>query len=110
MRATFDGQPYRGSVQRMGGRPIIAPREIRARIARSIGDEVEVTLEFDREVRRVVVPGDLAAALAGDPVARSAFEARSYSHQREHVGYVDEAKEPETRARRISATLEILCG
>jgi uncharacterized protein YdeI (YjbR/CyaY-like superfamily) len=46
---------------------------------------------------------DLAAALASD---RERLDALSYSHRREYVEWVEEAKRPETRARRIAETVE----
>ena len=55
----------------------------------------------------VTVPDDLAAALAGDDGdATAAFAAMSYTHQREYVEWIDEAKRPATRARRVAGTVE----
>ena len=54
------------------------------------------------------VPADLAAALAADPVARERWERLPPSHRREHVLAIEEAKKPETRARRIAKALEML--
>jgi uncharacterized protein YdeI (YjbR/CyaY-like superfamily) len=54
------------------------------------------------------VPADLAAALEGDAEAARAFEALSYSHRRQYVTWVDEAKRDETRRRRIARTIEML--
>ena len=47
-----------------------------------------------------------AAALKGDAVASSAFDTLSFTHQREYVEWVEEARRPETRARRVVATVE----
>jgi uncharacterized protein YdeI (YjbR/CyaY-like superfamily) len=69
------------------------------------GDRVDVTMELDTEPRRVTLPADLRAALAADPTAKSAFAKLSYTHKREYVEWVEEAKRPETRARRIIATV-----
>ncbi|MDR0812813.1 MAG: DUF1905 domain-containing protein [Oscillospiraceae bacterium] len=46
VRATFDGEPYDGSLVRMGtpGHIIGLRKDIRAKIARSPGDTVHVTL------------------------------------------------------------------
>ena len=54
----------------------------------------------------VKVPADLRAALKGDEAASKAFAKLSYSHRREYVDWVEEAKRPETRARRIAAKVE----
>jgi uncharacterized protein YdeI (YjbR/CyaY-like superfamily) len=54
------------------------------------------------------VPPDLAAALEGCPPAGSAFAALPPSHKIEYLRWIDEARRPETRARRIASTLERL--
>ena len=53
-------------------------------------------------------PPDLAAALAGDPEARAAFDGLSFTHQREYADWVTEAKREATRARRVSQTVQML--
>lgn len=57
-----------------------------------------------------VMPPDLLAALASVPAAKARFDALPPSHRREHLAYINEAKKPETRARRIATTLEMLAG
>lgn len=59
---------------------------------------------------KVTVPDDFAAALRQDDTARERFEKLPPSHQREHVLAIEEAKKPETRARRIEKALEMLRG
>ena len=49
----------------------------------------------------LVVPGDLAAALAGRPGARELFEASSVSVRRSALAWVYQAKRPATRAARV---------
>ena len=56
------------------------------------------------------IPVELATALAASPAARKVFDALSYSHRREHVLYVAEAKKAETRERRAATTIEALTG
>lgn len=56
----------------------------------------------------LVVPKDLAAALKTHRRAREAFEAFSPSHRREYIEWIDGAKRPETRARRLATTVEQL--
>ncbi|MCA9489903.1 MAG: YdeI/OmpD-associated family protein [Myxococcales bacterium] len=53
-------------------------------------------------------PADLAEAIAERPAAAARWAALPPSHRREHVRYVDEAKKPETRARRIAKTVDSL--
>jgi len=53
-------------------------------------------------------PADLAAALKTHAKARATFDAFPPSHKREYVEWITEAKQPETRARRLATTLEWL--
>lgn len=110
VQATIDGQPYRGSLVRMGGECHVLGvlREIRERIGKQPGDVVEVTIVEDTSPRTVGVPPDLAAALAAAPSAKAAFDRLSYSHQCGHVRRIEEAKRAETRAARIARTVEQL--
>ena len=64
----------------------------------------------DQPPRNVEVPPDFAAALRGNAAAAKAFEKLSYSHKREHVSAIEEAKKPETRRRRIEKAVEMLLG
>jgi uncharacterized protein YdeI (YjbR/CyaY-like superfamily) len=50
------------------------------------------------------VPADFAAALRESGLTK-AFDALSYTHRKEHVRAIEEAKKPETRARRIEAAI-----
>jgi hypothetical protein len=108
VHATFDGIEYRVSVASMGGEKVLGVlKTIREQLGKGPGDDVVVTLARDDAPRTVTVPDDLAAALeAAD--RRAAFDALSYSHQREYVEWVDEAKRADTRARRIAQTVEQL--
>jgi hypothetical protein len=106
VRARFNGIDYRGSVVTMGDLKVLGVlKAIRKQLAKAPGDELTVELERDDEERRVEVPGDLAAGLwqAGE---REAFDRLSFSHRREYVAWIDEAKKSETRARRIAQTVQ----
>lgn len=56
----------------------------------------------------IALPADALAALDAVPGLRAAFERLSYTHQREHVEAILEAKKPETRARRIAKMITML--
>ena len=56
----------------------------------------------------VVVPIELKRALATSPKAKAEFEKFPPSHQREVIGYIIEAKKPETRERRAAKTVVML--
>jgi hypothetical protein len=108
VRAAFDGVAYQGSIASMGGCMALGMlKSIRAELGKGDGDAVTVTVERDAGERVVEVPEDLAAALA-EARLREAFDRLSYSHRREHVNAINDAKKPETRQRRISKALEML--
>ena len=106
VRVTVGGHTFRSTVAVYGDDfylPLNAANREAAGVA--AGDAVDVTIELDEEPRVVEVPDDLAAALAADSGrARRRSIGLSYSHQREYVEWIDEAKRAETRARRIAGT------
>jgi hypothetical protein len=108
--ATIDGEPYRGSLVRMGTphHMLLVLKEIREKIGKSIGDDVAVALEEDLEERIVEVPMDLQQALETEPAAQAYFNNLSYTHQREYVQWVADAKRELTRQARIIRTIEML--
>ena len=107
--ASFDGIPYTGSIVRMGGITCLGVlKSIRSELGKGPGDSVEVEVERDDSERKVEVPAELEAELRLAPGARAAFDRLSYSHQREHVNHINEAKRAETRVRRAKRTVEAL--
>jgi len=110
VKATIDGEAYRGTLVWMGEPCHILGvlKEIREKIGKTFGDEVEVTLEEDTEPRVVEVPPDFQQALDRDPVAKAAFQKMPYTHQREYVCAILEAKREETRRSRIAKSIEML--
>ena len=65
-------------------------------------------VEPDIEPRRVEIPVELHKALQSDQEAKTRFEKLSYTHQREYVEWIREAKREETRQKRIAKTIEKL--
>lgn len=110
IKASIGGEPYRGTLVRMGTphHMLIVLKEIREKIGKSIGDEVTVEIEEDLELRQVKVPVDLRDALAAEPAAQDFFNKLSFTHQKEYVQWIEEAKRQETRQARIQRTVEML--
>jgi bifunctional DNA-binding transcriptional regulator/antitoxin component of YhaV-PrlF toxin-antitoxin module len=109
VRVTINGYTYRSTVAVYSGDyflPVAA--EVRERAGVAAGDEVEVEVELDTAPREVAVPADLAAALAADADAKRFFDGLSYSNRRRHVLLVEDAKNPETRRRRIEKAVAML--
>ncbi|MBL8931429.1 MAG: DUF1905 domain-containing protein [Kineosporiaceae bacterium] len=104
---TVNGCAIALRLARMGGEPLIGfSKAARAQAGVEIGDEVDVEIVADTAPRVVEVPPDLEAALAADPEAAVAFEALAYSHRKEYVRWVSEAKREQTRADRIAQTVD----
>jgi hypothetical protein len=107
--ATVNGYTWRTSVARMGGEFLVGlNREVREGAGVKAGDDVEVALELDTAPRDVEVPPDLAAALAADPQAKTAFDGMAFTHRKEYARWVAEAKRDETRQRRVQQALEMI--
>jgi hypothetical protein len=101
---TVNGYTYRTTAVRMGGRflvPLAAENREAAGVA--AGDDVTVEIALDTSPREVDLPADLAAAM--DDAVRATYEGLSYTHRKEWVRWVEEAKKPETRASRIEKTV-----
>lgn len=105
---TLKGYTYRSTVSVMGGKFMLPLAKVHREAAGVTGgDKVDVTLELDTAPREVEVPKDLAAALkkAG---ARAAFDKLAFTHRKEHVRTIEEAKAAETRARRIEKAVAMV--
>ncbi len=109
--ATFDGVPYRGSIVRMGGGAVLGVQKaVMAEAGVSVGDTLTVVVRNDDAPREVEIPDELAEAFRENEVARRSFDGLSYSHRREYVRHITEARKPETRAKRVERTIEMLVG
>ncbi|GAB2846795.1 YdeI/OmpD-associated family protein [Hymenobacter ruber] len=110
VHVTFDGYPYQGSAVPLGDghHALLILKQIRKAIDKTIGDTVRVTMRHDTAVRKMEAPADLAEQLAANPKAAAYFDKLAYTHQREFVRWLEGAKRPETRARRLAETVEML--
>ena len=82
---------------------------MRAAAGVDVGDTVSFEL-WSTAHANVSVPEDLEDALDEMDGAREAFEAMSPSHRRELIRYVDDARTPSTRERRIGRTIDHALG
>lgn len=106
---TVDGFTYRSSIARMGDRYMVGMSiERRDAAGVTVGDTYEIEVELDSAPREVELPDDLAAALDGAPAAKEFWQTLSYSKQQWHVLQVTGAKKPETRAKRVAASVAML--
>ena len=110
VKATIDGEPYRGSLVRMGtpDHMLLVLKDIREKIGKTFGDEISIELEEDLEPRKVEIPPDLQQALVANPNEEAYFNGLAYSHRKEYVWWINEAKRDQTRQERIRRTIEML--
>lgn len=111
VRVTVAGYTYRTTVARRHGEfkvPVSA--DVRERAGVAAGDKVRVEIELDTAPREVVVPAELADALAEHPTAKAAFEKLSYANRQRYVLAIEGAKTAETRQRRIAKALDELAA
>ncbi len=62
----------------------------------------------DRVSKTVIPPEDLQKALNENPDAAAFFEELAFSHKREYIAWLFDAKKHETRDRRVKRTIELL--
>ncbi|WP_370899838.1 DUF1905 domain-containing protein [Chryseobacterium gossypii] len=114
IKAIFDGKAdYRGSLARMGSDCHILglTQEVRKKLGKTFGDEVSVSLIEDKEERVVEIADDIASTFDENPQAKELFEKMSYTHKKEYIRWIEEAKKPETREnRKIKMIRMILDG
>jgi uncharacterized protein YdeI (YjbR/CyaY-like superfamily) len=55
--------------------------------------------------RELAIPTELAAALKKNKKASATFEGFSYSHKKEYVEWISEAKREETKSQRLATTI-----
>lgn len=108
VHATFDDYNYRGALAPMEkGRHFLGIRkDIRKAINKEPGDFICVTIKEDNEPRVVEVPNDFRKALDDNPAAAAIFDEMGFTHKKEYVNAILEAKKPETRERRILKAIE----
>ena len=109
VRAEVNGATYRGSIVRMGGKYMLGiPKAFREAAGIKAGDNIVVTLQPDTEERTVTLPDELARELKKNKKLQSVWDSLSYTIRKENARSIDEAKQPETKARRLEKTLAML--
>lgn len=110
VKAWFNGFLYRGSLVKMGFKChwIGLNKEVRNAIGKTMGDKIHIVIEEDRDERAVTVPPELSVAFEAHPQAKLIFDKVSYTHKKEYVQYLTEAKKEETREKRLAKIINML--
>lgn len=86
---------------------ILLRKDVEAELGKRPGEKVEVVVELDDKPREVKVPVDVKKALQAAGLWEQ-FEKLAYSHRKEYVIWIEDAKKPETRTNRIHKMIEML--
>ena len=111
IKVKFDGKvEYRGSLANMGQgcHTLGLTQAIRKNLGKSFGDTVSVELWEDKEERIVEVPEDIQKIFNENPAALELYNKMSYTHRKEYMRWISEAKKPETRENRKIKMIEMI--
>lgn len=111
IKAVFDDKvEYRGSLAKMKSECHILDltQEIRKQLGKSFGDEVFVSLTEDKEERVVEIAEDIVLLFNENPDAKVLFDKMSYTHRKEYIRWIEEAKKPETRENRKLKMIQMI--
>jgi hypothetical protein len=111
VRVTLRKHTFRTTVGTVDGlAKISVSAVVRAEAGVAAGDELDVDIALDDQPREVSLPADLAGALDADPGARAFYDGLSYSKRNAYVVWVESAKKPETRERRVAEAAALLAA
>ena len=104
---TINGYAFRSSIFPVGdGTHYMAlNKSIRESAHVAAGDRVKIVMETDTTPRTVTLPTDLKRALSKSKAARTRFDKLSYTNRKEYAQWIEGAKRPETRARRLEQVM-----
>jgi hypothetical protein len=108
--ARLDGFLYRGSLVKMGGdcHWLGITQETRKAIGKNPGDMVHIIIEEDIEERVVDIPEDFRKLMKKEPGLLDYFNSLSFTHRKEYVRWIVEAKKEETSNNRLGKAIEML--
>ena len=109
VKGTINGFPFRSSLMNMGeGHMMVVNAQLRAGAQCEAGDTVIVLMELDENKRTVKLPGYLKKVIQSDAKTREFWPKLSFTHQKEYVREIEDAKRLETRENRIVAMMDAL--
>jgi len=109
VRGTINGYPFRSSLCNMGsGHMMVVNKQMREGGKCKAGDLVEVVLQRDRDERVVEVPSEIKKVIASNKTAEKTWESLSFTHQKEWLRAIGEAKREETKQARIKKMMDAL--
>ena len=106
IKATIDGEPYRGTMVKHGTpfHFVLVLKAIREKIKKNVGDTVTIWLIEDKEERVVDVPEAFKKLLKKHKL-ETQFDKMAYTHKKEWVLWINGAKKEETRLNRMEKAI-----
>jgi hypothetical protein len=109
VRGTINGFPFRSALSNMGeGHCMPVNKTLREGGKCKAGDIVEIVMERDDETRVVAPPPLLKKELAKSKRAQVNWDKMSFTNKKEIARSITEAKQEETRRRRLAKAMDIL--
>lgn len=101
---------YRGSLAKMKSNCHLLglTQEVRKQLGKTFGDKVTVKLWEDQEERIVEIPEDVLEVFEKNKDAFEMYQKMSYTHRKEYMRWITEAKKPETRENRKVKLIEMI--
>ena len=108
VKVRINGAEHRSTIIRMGGKYVLGvPKVFRQATGIKAGEKISVELQKDLAERTVEIPDDLIKVLKENNLL-DAFNKMSYTHRKEYVNSIVEAKKEETRIRRIEKACQMI--
>ncbi len=107
VNASVDGFCYRTTlIPGADGHYIVISQEMRDATGKVLGDELSVMIDVEDKPREINVPADIQQALKNNIVACERFTNLAYPHRKRYTEWINDAKKPETRVKRIAKLVE----
>lgn len=105
-----DKVEYRGSLAKMKSdcHMLGLTQAVRQQLGKTFGDEVSIKLWEDKEERIVEIPEDVQVVFDANPKAFELYQNMSYTHRKEFMRWITDAKKPETRENRKLKMIEMI--
>jgi len=109
VKATFNGVEYTGTMVKYGQPQHMLPilKGIREQIGKAPGDTIDVVVWKDEAERVLEVPDYFEKVLKKEKLW-DGFSKLSYTHRKEYVRWITEAKKEETRNNRLIKAVDML--
>jgi hypothetical protein len=109
VRGAINGFPFRSSLMPMGGcHRMVVNKAVRDGAGVKAGDTVSVVTERDEGERTIAPPPQLKKELLKSKTALANWEKQSFTNKKEMARSITDAKQEETRVRRLTKVMNVL--